>query len=268
MHRVIAFLRRPVIVCVLSALPVGLPSHASDNDKWPKTEGRVQVRTVEPLNPSELFSRLTARRQWQQEHISQLSVIRDYTVRNEKGKALAREVVLVEYRSPGTETFTTRSEEGSHYIRSHVFHRLMKFEANKVRTKTDRNSLINPENYTLEVVGRETVDSAECLVVRAVARREELDLFTGTIWINEQSFAIIKIAGELAKSPSFWIKHVRFTRKYLQAGEFWLPSTEQAVSLIRIFGRETLTIDYHDYSINGQKKFPTGHAPESGRSGI
>jgi hypothetical protein len=128
----------------------------------------------------------------------------------------------------------------------------MKFEADKVRTKTNQNSLINPENYTLEVVGREMVDNSECLVVHAVARRKERDLFTGKIWINEQSFAIVKIAGELAKSPSFWIKHVHFLRGYRQVGEFWLPSTEQAVSLIRIFGRETLTIDYHDYAINGQ----------------
>jgi hypothetical protein len=56
----------------------------------------------------------------------------------------------------------------------------------------------------------------------------------------------VKIAGELAKSPSFWIKRVHFILEYAQVGEFWLPSTEQAVSLIRIFGRETLTIDYHD----------------------
>jgi hypothetical protein len=127
----------------------------------------------------------------------------------------------------------------------------MKFEADQVRTETDRNSLINPENYTLEVVGREMVDNSECLVVRAVARRKERDLFTGQIWIDQQSFAIVKIAGELAKSPSFWIKNVHFIRGYRQVGEFWLPSTEQAVSLIRIFGRETFTIDYHDYAING-----------------
>jgi hypothetical protein len=96
MHCVIALLRRSVIVCVLSALPVSLPSQAYDNGRSPRTNGRAQVRAAEPLNPSELFSRLAARRQWQQAHISRLSVIRDYTVRNNKGKALAREVVLVE----------------------------------------------------------------------------------------------------------------------------------------------------------------------------
>ena len=264
MQCVIAFLKRPVIVCVLSALPVSLPSQAYDNKGSPGTEGRVQARAAEPLNPSELFLRLAARRQWQQAQISQLSAIRDYTIRNNKGKALAREVVLVEYQSPGTETFTTRSGEGSRYIRSHVFHRLMKFEADRVRTRIGQNSLINPDNYALEMVGREMVDNTACLVVHAVARRRERDLFTGRIWINEQSFAIVRIAGELAKSPSFWIKHVHFIRGYRQVGEFWLPSTEQAVSLVRIFGRETLTIDFHDYTINGQQKPLRPHAPEGG----
>jgi hypothetical protein len=253
MNFVIALLRRPLIVCALSALAPSPLSQACINNGSPRTEVRVLAPATEPLNTTELFSRLAARRQWQQAHIIQLSALRNYTVKNDKGRTLASEAVLMEYSAPGTETFTTRAGEGSLYIRSHVFERLMKFEAEKVRTRKDQDSLITPENYTLEVVGRDNVGSSECLVVRAVARREERDLFKGKIWVNEGNFAIVKVAGELAKSPSFWIKHVRFVRGYLQIGEFWLPSTEEAVSQVRIFGEETLTVAYRDYAVNGQR---------------
>jgi len=253
MNFVIAFLRRPVILCALSALAPSPLSQACINNASPRTEVRVLAPATEPLNTTELFSRLAARRQWQQAHITQLSALRNYTVKNDKGTTLASEAVLMEYSAPGRETFTTRAGEGSLYIRSHVFERLMKFEADKVRTKKDQDSLITPENYTLQVVGRDNVGSSECLVVRAVARREERDLFKGKIWVNEGNFAIVKVAGELAKSPSFWVKHVRFVRGYLQIGEFWLPSTEAAVSQVRIFGEETLTVAYRDYAVNGQR---------------
>ena len=79
------------------------------------------------------------------------------------------------------------------------------------------------------------------------------EIYSKEFWVNGGSFAIVKVAGELAKSPSFWVKHVRFVRGYLQIGEFWLPSTEEAVSLVRIFGEETLTVAYRDYAVNGQR---------------
>jgi hypothetical protein len=62
---------------------------------------------------------------------------------------------------------------------------------------------------------------------------------------------IVKITGHLAKSPSFWIKRVDFLRTYQKIDGFWLLSREEAVSVIRIFGKETLTIDYQNYAVNG-----------------
>jgi hypothetical protein len=59
----------------------------------------------------------------------------------------------------------------------------------------------------------------------------------------------VKITGRLAKNPSFWIKRVDFVRNYRKIDGFWLLSREEAVSVIRIFGTETLTIDYKNYSV-------------------
>ena len=211
----------------------------------------VQAHTVGRLSSSELFSRLAVRREWEKTHLRQLSAVRSYKVKTDKGRVLASEKVLMEYRAPNRETFTTRSGNGSQYIRSHVFRKLMKFEADKIRLGKDQDSMIAPGNYTLQLVGEDTLGGAECLIVRAFPLRKERQLFRGTIWIEAQNFAILKIAGDLAKSPSFWVKNVHFAREYLKVGEFWLPSSEQAVSQVRLFGQATLTIDYYDYTING-----------------
>jgi hypothetical protein len=87
-------------------------------------------------------------------------------------------------------------------------------------------------------------------VVHAVPKRKEIDLFEGKIWIDNQDFAIVKITGHLAKSPSLWIKQVDFVRDYQKIDGFWLLSREEAVSAIRIFGKETLTVDYQKYTVN------------------
>ena len=39
-------------------------------------------------------------------------------------------------------------------------------------------------------------------------------------------------------------------RHYQKIGGFWLLSREEAISAVRIFGKETLTVDYRNYTVN------------------
>jgi hypothetical protein len=248
---VVAFVRQCLGVSVLGAISIGTPIYTG------KGIGNLAVVAIaarssdrEQYSTAELFSRLTARHHWQEARLVRLSVVRTYRMKNGKGKILAEEAVVMEYTAPRTETFRITSEKGSQFICRHVFQRLMRYEEKRVQANKNPDSLITPENYTLEVVGRDRIGNSDCLVVHAVPRREQTDLFEGKIWIDNQDFAIAKITGHLAKSPSFWIKQVDFVRDYQKVGGFWLLLREQVVSPVRIFGKETLMIDYQDYNVN------------------
>jgi hypothetical protein len=258
MKFVLSLVKQCLGVSLLGTMAIGsLSSYPS----YPReTVGKQMVAAV-PLNSSaaeqnrtdELFSRMTVRHHWQEAHLARLSVIRTYNVENDRGKMVAEEVVVMKYRAPGTETFTSTSEKGSGFVLHHVFQQLMKDEENRVRANKDPDSLITPENYTLEVVGMDRIGSSDCSIVHAIPKRKETDLFEGKIWIDNQDFAIVKITGHLAKNPSFWIKQVDFVRDYQKIGGFWLLLREEAVSAVRIFGKETLTIDYQNYAVNGSE---------------
>jgi hypothetical protein len=205
------------------------------------------------ISMSELFSRLAVRHNWQQTHLDSISEIRSYKVKNDKGKMLAEETITMKYTAPQTETFTINSGVGSRFIRKHVFQRLINYEARRIWTDKGLDSLITPENYALELIERDELGKSDCLVVHAVPRRKKTDLFDGKIWIDDRDFAVVKITGRLAKSPSFWIKRVDFVRDYVKVGGFWLLSKEEVISDVRMFGRETMTVDYRDYLVNGAK---------------
>jgi hypothetical protein len=220
--------------------------------------GRQSVAVVPLISDAEkqndtagLFSRMAVRHHWQETHLDRLSVTRTYKVQNGKDKIVAEQVVVMEYAAPGTETFTSSSEKGSKFVLHHVFRRLMEEEKQRIRADKDPDSLITPDNYTFEILGTERIGSSNCSVVHAVPKHKRTDLFEGEIWIDNQDFAIVKISGQLAKSPSFWIKRVDFERNYEKIDGFWLLSREEAVSAIRIFGKETLTVDYQNYTVNG-----------------
>jgi hypothetical protein len=82
-------------------------------------------------------------------------VVRAYKVEDEKGKTLAEEVAVMEYKAPGTKTFTTTSANGSAFIRGHVFMQLMKREAGREREPVRiETALLHPITMILKRSGR------------------------------------------------------------------------------------------------------------------
>lgn len=196
----------------------------------------------------ELLAKLHHHRDWQNSQLTEFSVVRTYSVQDEKGLTVAEEVVLMQYGPPDTKTFTTKSWKGSAFVRGHVFRRLMAREAARTRNRQESDDLITRENYNLEIKGTEQVGSSECTVIHAVPKRKKPYLFEGDIWIDNQDFAIVKIKGKLAKSPSFWIKRVEFVREYKKVNGFFLLAREEAIADIKFYGRRTLTVACKSYA--------------------
>jgi hypothetical protein len=74
-------------------------------------------------------------------------------------------------------------------------------------------------------------------------------LYRGKIWVDAKDFAVVRIEGEPAKNPSFWIKRTDITHSYKKVDDFWLPAENHTQSFIRLGGEATLSIEYQDYKI-------------------
>jgi hypothetical protein len=156
----------------------------------------------------------------------------------------------MEYQPPGRKAFFPISEEGSGLVRSLVLKRLMESEAETAAGKEHHDSSIAPANYSFEVLGEEEVGPYNCFVAHAIPKRQDKYLFEGTIWIDAQDYAIVKIAGHPAKRLSFWIEQADFVRQYQKIGAFWFPSADTTVVRVRLNGTKTLTINHEKYTVN------------------
>jgi hypothetical protein len=212
--------------------------------------GALYSSILNRYSVAELFAGLAEHNNWQKANLVRFSATRTYRVEDDKGKTLAEEIVFMQYKRPAAETFKTVSANGSAFIRGYVFKQLMKREAERATGRKDRDSSITPDNYTFEPLGKERIGSTYCSVVHAIPKRKEMYLFDGKIWIGDQDFAIVKVAGHLAKSPSSWIKRVDFVRQYQKIDGFWLPIRERSIAKVRLYGTRILTTDYRNYAID------------------
>src|SRR5246127_2475451 len=163
-------------------------------------------------------------------------------------KRHAEMVVRVSCDSSGAKEFTTVSEAGSGSIRKHVFHKLLTEETEASRRGTRASTRLIPDNYRFQMVGGETLETGPAYVLSVTPKTANKYLIDGKIWVDANDYSIVRIEGQPAKNPSFWIKSVHFVHTYAKQGPFWFPGADHSVTDVRIFGNTELKIDYFDYS--------------------
>lgn len=162
----------------------------------------------------------------------------------------AEMLVRVECARDGAKQFTILSEEGSSSIRKHVFQKLLSEETEASRRGTRTSTRLIPANYDFQLVGQESLGTGRAYVLAASPKTTNKYLIEGKIWIDANDYSIVRIEGQPARNPSFWVHNVHFVHTYQKVGEFWLASSTDTTSEIRIFGDAELKIENVDYKLN------------------
>ena len=163
--------------------------------------------------------------------------------------------VTMTYRWPDEKKFCVTSESGSPLLHKRVLKRLLEAEMEAMKEDQRRQTAMDPENYEFRLVAFEQILNQGFYVVEVTPRIKNKFLFRGRIWVDAQDFAVARMEGEPAKSPSWWTKRNAIHVTYGKVGEFWLPARNETNTQLRMIGRSSLTIVYQDYEIlNGAAK--------------
>ena len=173
---------------------------------------------------------------------------RRYVLENSRHHKRAEMLVTVKCLDNGSKQFQTVSASGWGAVRSHVFPKLLQGESEASLPGVRERSRITPENYSFEMVGRDYVNQRPAYVIAIAPKTRNKYLVQGRVWVDSDEYAIVRIEGKPAKSPSFWIKSVNFVHTYQKSGFLWLPVSDRSVTDARIVGATELTIEYFDYA--------------------
>jgi len=217
--------------------------------------GQSITTTLESLRPditpSQIFDEMLAHNAFRAAALMNYTVSRTYQVVDLQGKVHAEEAGQMEYRAPDQKSFSVTSEKGSVLVRRLALNALITSEIETAAGKQHHDSAISPANYTLDLLGEQQVGPYRCFVALATPKRTDKYLFEGKLWIDVKDYAVVRIEGHPARKLSFWIQRADFVRQYQKIGEFWLPQRDVTFVDVRLYGKKLLTIDHHDYSVNG-----------------
>lgn len=175
--------------------------------------------------------------------------LRHLEARNDKFDMRARMDVWTEIDTSGFR-YRIVAEEGSDYIRSHVFRETLEAERKMWATNAATAAGLTPANYTFEDRGA-WADGLSRLLVKP--RRKDILLIDGAIFLRPTDGELLRMEGELAKQPSFWTRHVRIVRQFQRFAGVRMPVVVDASANILFFGQSSYHAVYEYETVNTER---------------
>jgi len=221
----------------------------------------VQSATTSAATPDSapaIVERMVAQNAARAEHLKYFTSRRHYHIEfHGLGRTMSADMhAQVTYAAGAGKSFQVIDESGSRMLLNHVLLKLLETERDDSH---QQKTALTPSNYdfTLE---SETTESGRPVYVFSVAPKVKNKLlYRGKIWVDAQDYAVIRVEGQPAENPSFWIKSTEIHHIYAKNGEFWLPQSNRSESKVRFGGSAVLTIDYGTY----QFEEPRNTAPDA-----
>jgi hypothetical protein len=209
--------------------------------------------TRPPLPPDQVIRKLVEMNSRRARALSAYEGTRKYRLQYHGlwGSRSAEMVAKLRYRSPGTKEFTIISQSGSTWIVDNIFNGLLQSEKEGAMPDSARRMAVEPANYQFTFIEYDSGPGEPAYLFSIKPRSTYKYLYRGQIRIEGKDFAVARIEGEPARSPSFWMKNTIIEHIYSKIGDFWLPAHDHSVSQVRLGGYADLTIEYSDYKITG-----------------
>jgi hypothetical protein len=153
----------------------------------------------------------------------------------------------VVYKAGSGKTFQVIDESGSHALVNHVLLKLLDTESDDSH---QQQTALSPANYDFVFQNQATENGRPVYVFAVAPKVKNKLLYRGTVFIDANDYAVVRIEAQPAENPSFWITGTEIHAANAKIGEFWLPQSNRSESKTRFGGTAVLTIDYGTYQFD------------------
>jgi len=137
------------------------------------------------------------------------------------------------------------SRDGDKTIQKELINRFIGTEIDPHRL-SGTDMAITPDNYKFKFKGTREEAGRSVDVFELHPKKKRIGLFKGEVWADTETGLNVHEAGTLVKSPSVFLKDVRFVRDYEIRDGYALPKNTTIYTKTRFWGMAELDVDYSD----------------------
>jgi hypothetical protein len=144
--------------------------------------------------------------------------------------------------------YRVTDEGGSDLIRRRVFRSMLENEEQIFASGDAARSGFTAINYELTAAA---TDEPGLVKLFARPKRHDVTLIDGAVFVTDTDADLVRVEGQLAKSPSFWTRRVHVVKQYGRVNGLRVPIRVESTAQIRLAGSSTMTMTYDYAMING-----------------
>jgi len=137
------------------------------------------------------------------------------------------------------------AREGDKTIQKELINRFIGTEVEPRRTSGEEIA-ITPQNYKFKFKGTREENGRSVDVFELHPKKKRVGLFKGEVWMDTETGFSVHEAGTFVKSPSVFLKDIRFVRDYEIRDGFAVPKSTTIYTKTRFWGMAELDVDYSD----------------------
>jgi hypothetical protein len=153
---------------------------------------------------------------------------------------------------------------GDPFVKTNVIVRLLRSEVDHAQKDDPALTSLTPVNYMFFPKSTTTLDGRSVYIYEVKPRAKRLGLFKGRIYLDWFTGTLVRADGRIVKSPSVFIKSIRFVQKYVDVAGFTFPSHSHSEVRTRLVGIAVVDIDDQDYQpVSSATQAASREAPPS-----
>jgi hypothetical protein len=137
------------------------------------------------------------------------------------------------------------AKDGDKTIQKELINRFIGTEVDPHRSGGN-DLAITPDNYKFKFKGTREEAGRSVDVFEIHPRKKRVGLFKGEVWMDTETGLSVHESGTFVKSPSVFLKDVRFVRDYEIKDGYALPKSTTIYTKTRFWGTAELDVNYSD----------------------
>jgi len=163
---------------------------------------------------------------------------------------------VTEYSVESGFSYQVSAEGGSSLVRSKVLRAVLEGEREVIAKGETARSSLALSNYAFQPNG---VDDEGLANILLSPKRKERVLVFGTMFLQPDGGDLVRLQGQLAKNPSFWLRNVQIVRSYKRIEGVVVPVALESSAHVRILGPASLRMTYVYSEIDGHRVRDAAH---------